>query len=95
MNFLRIDLFWFNLLRRFRIVIIFVLAVTVSLGLWAVSYASSPRAWGDFREDVRTEMEFAVADRIQNYHLEVDPYGTESYGIAVATGQSLLMKHRC
>ncbi|MEM9908545.1 MAG: hypothetical protein AAF921_26385, partial [Cyanobacteria bacterium P01_D01_bin.44] len=71
-----------------RLSLTLLLTVSVPFGLLLASKASSPNAWDAFRQDVQTEMELAVAERFQTYQIEIDPYGTESYGIAIATGQS-------
>lgn len=51
--------------------------------------ASSPEAWDDFANDVRLKMDKAVAGKFANYGLVVEPNGTQSYGVAIATGTSL------
>lgn len=50
--------------------------------------ASSDDAWQAFRDDVRKACETAVAGRLRKPVVSVDPFGSESYGVAIARGDS-------
>ncbi len=61
----------------------------ILIGSVGVLRASSPEAWEDFRKDVREKMDKAVKQKFGSYGLIVEPDGTESYGVAIATGTSV------
>jgi hypothetical protein len=50
--------------------------------------ASSEDAWKAFRENVRNACGKAVAGRLKDAKIDVDPFGSESYGVAIARGVS-------
>jgi hypothetical protein len=50
--------------------------------------ASSEDAWKEFRANVQKGCEAAVGDRLVKPAYTVDPFGTESYGVAIARGPS-------
>lgn len=50
--------------------------------------ASSEEAWKEFRANVQKGCEAAVGDRLVKPTYVVDPFGTESYGVAIARGPS-------
>jgi hypothetical protein len=50
--------------------------------------ASSDDAWKTFRENVQTSCAKAVAGRLKDAKIDVDPFGSESYGVAIARGVS-------
>ena len=51
------------------------------------SAASSPDAWDEFRQKVATNcVALAVAGNFRAATAQVDPFGTESYGVALVTG---------
>jgi hypothetical protein len=51
------------------------------------SAASSPDAWDEFRQKVATNcVALAVAGNFRAATARVDPFGTESYGVALVTG---------
>jgi len=51
------------------------------------SAASSPDAWDEFRQKVATNcVALAVAGNFRAATARVDPFGTESYGVALITG---------
>lgn len=55
--------------------------------LSAVSYASTDDAWAEFRADVKTACEeLSPADG--TVLVEVDPFGSESYGTAIVYHQT-------
>lgn len=49
-------------------------------------HASSPDAWEEFAEDVRASCIAAAQGTMQVMRVEVDMYGSESYGFAVLFG---------
>jgi hypothetical protein len=50
--------------------------------------ASSEDAWKEFRANVQKGCEAAVGDRLLKPSYAIDPFGTESYGVAIARGPS-------
>ncbi len=48
--------------------------------------ASSDDAWAEFRIEVETKCEQAAQGVLKNPEIVVDPFGTESYGVAVLFG---------
>ncbi len=61
------------------------LGVCVATALAAAcATASSPDAWDDFRRQVAEAC--TAAAKLQDPDLRIDPYGTDSYGIASVTG---------
>jgi hypothetical protein len=62
-----------------------VLAIPVCLAcLGAPAHASSEDAWSEFRENVRTAC-LALVREQGTVTIEVNPFGTESYGVAIIT----------
>jgi hypothetical protein len=53
------------------------------------SKASSDDAWAAFRTDVRAKCTAAAKSVLSNPVAVVDPFGSESYGIAVVYGRPL------
>lgn len=51
-----------------------------------VCQASTPEAWEEFGDDVRAASEVLVEDIILKPEIYVDPFGSESYGMAVIHG---------
>lgn len=51
-------------------------------------FASSDDAWEEFRKEVSTKMESAIAGTFASHSLFVEPFGSESYGLAIASGVS-------
>ncbi len=64
-------------------------ASLILLGSISQISASAPDAWEDFSKDVRAKMDKAVKPKFGSYGLVVEPNGTESYGVAIATGTSV------
>ncbi|MGJ0507834.1 MAG: hypothetical protein ACR652_12075 [Methylocystis sp.] len=64
-----------------RLLLPLVLAATPAL-------ASSEDAWRKFREAVLKSCETAVAGRLETPAIAVDPFGSDSYGVAIARGTS-------
>lgn len=50
--------------------------------------ASSEDAWAAFRANVEQGCRKAVADKLDKATVTVDPLGSDSYGVAIAKGQS-------
>jgi hypothetical protein len=69
-------------MRRIVIVLAAVLATSFSAA------ASSDDAWAEFAETVRTECLKTAAPMLDAAEAVVDPFGSESFGLAVLTGQS-------
>lgn len=62
-------------------------AVTAFLALsMPYANASSDDAWGDFRHDVEQACTEAATDMMKIDEAKIDPYGSESYGIAIING---------
>ncbi|MDK1375625.1 MULTISPECIES: hypothetical protein [unclassified Sinorhizobium] len=57
----------------------------VSLGTGA-AHASSGDAWEEFRADVSAKC-IAAAESLEDVSAIVDPFGTESYGVALVSGK--------
>lgn len=49
-------------------------------------HASSSDAWEEFEQSVRIQCSISFDRSFSRYHIYIDPYGTESYGIAIARG---------
>lgn len=58
-----------------------------SLCLAVPALASSDDAWAEFAAKVETKCLTAAADMLEKPTIAVDPFGTESYGVAVLTGK--------
>ena len=56
------------------------------MGISRVCLASTPEAWEEFGDSVRAASESLVEDLIFKPEVYVDPFGSESYGIAVIHG---------
>lgn len=64
---------------------------TILLGLTAMGHASSGDAWEEFRADVKSACA-AIAPPGETILVEVNPFGSESYGAAIVyqlTGSGL------
>lgn len=62
-------------------------AATVFLALtMQQATASSDDAWDDFRHDVEQACNKAAEQTMKIEDIQVDPYGSESYGFAVING---------
>ena len=76
--------------RPFRYVLLPLLfSCAFVFGTLSVSYAASPDAWADFRQTITHQMDSVLMDQIIDYQLDIDPYGTESHGVAIATGTAV------
>lgn len=60
--------------------------VIVLAGLSSSCFASSPAAWEEFRKNVKSSCTKAMAPNMAIYKVDVDPEGTDSFGVAIATG---------
>ncbi len=59
----------------------------VGLAFAGPAAATSPDAWKEFRQQVATSCaKLAMARDFQTVAVEVDPFGTQSYGVALVTG---------
>ena len=54
----------------------------------SAAFASSEAAWVQFGADVRAKCTQAVSKYIVNPKATVDPYGSQSYGLALVSGKS-------
>lgn len=53
------------------------------------AFASSGDAWDAFAKDVAAKCTALAAGRIEQPKVVVDPFGTESYGVAILTGKAV------
>lgn len=51
--------------------------------------ASSGDAWDEFAKDVAAKCAALAEGRIEEPKVVVDPFGTESYGVAILTGKAV------
>jgi hypothetical protein len=63
-----------------------ILVVTVAAAVPAL--AASPDAWETFRKEVAAACIAAAAPLIENAAADVDPFGSESYGLALLHGKA-------
>lgn len=56
------------------------------MGISQICPASTPEAWVEFGDSVRAASEALVEDIILKPEIYVDPFGSESFGIAVIHG---------
>lgn len=73
-----------GLLRLNLIRLLVLLASTSS----TITYASSEEAWKEFAKDVEKACKTATNSSIKNAKVTVDPFGSESYGLAIVRGKS-------
>ena len=52
------------------------------------AYGASGDAWEEFRAEVKAGCLAAAAPLLSNTTVEVDPFGSESYGFAIVTGET-------
>ncbi len=64
-------------------------AAGVGIGCWCASpaFGSSGDAWQDFAAEVQGKCEMAARAQIELPHAVVDPFGSESFGMALVTGK--------
>lgn len=63
-------------------------SVLLSLPTGYAALASSDDAWEEFAKDVAAKCTALVEGRIEQPKVVVDPFGTESYGVALLTGKA-------
>lgn len=56
------------------------------VGISRMCPASTPEAWAEFEGDVRTASEALVENVVLEAEVYVDPFGSESYGMAIVHG---------
>lgn len=61
----------------------------VLIPLSSTVLASSDDAWDDFAKDVAAKCTALADGRIEQPKVVVDPFGTESYGVAILTGKAV------
>lgn len=54
----------------------------------ACAHASSPEAWKEFRNDVKSKCLTAAESYVRAANVTVDPFGSEKYGVAIVFGES-------
>jgi hypothetical protein len=54
----------------------------------SAAHASSDDAWAEFAAEVEQACLTASADFVTNAQVIVDPFGSESYGLAIVTGDN-------
>jgi hypothetical protein len=64
------------------------LAIVAFCVATAPALASSEDAWKELRAKVSKSCEKAVAGRLEKAQIDVDPFGSDSYGVAIARGVS-------
>ncbi len=67
----------------------FTLVFAVAFATSAAAYASSDTAWADFTKDVSTKCLEAAKGSLEKPSIVVDPFGTESYGVAILNGKAV------
>ena len=60
----------------------------IALCTIGTAYASSDDAWAEFQAEVEAGCIAAAAPLLSNALAIVDPFGSESYGFAVVTGET-------
>jgi len=60
------------------------------LGICFSCNASSPDAWEEFREEVFQAADSSANMRLVDYTISVDPFGSDSYGVAIIQGKDSL-----
>lgn len=61
------------------------LALAPFLHPFSHAHASSPAAWDEFRQKVETSCRDAAEGRMDVGAIRIDPFGTQSYGVAILT----------
>lgn len=69
------------MLRQFAI-------AAITLGAIGTAHAASGDAWEEFRTEVEQGCIAATAQILTDATAIVDPFGTESYGVAIVTGDT-------
>lgn len=63
-------------------------ALALTLGAIGAASASSGDAWAEFAAEVETSCREATADLIADPTVVVDPFGSETYGLAIVSGET-------
>ena len=64
------------------------ISVIASLAFATAARASGDEAWAQFRKDVSTKCLKAAGVNLTKPTITVDPYGSDSFGLAIVTGKS-------
>lgn len=64
------------------------LALALLIGATLPAAASSDDAWAEFAEKVRTGCLAAAEPMLEDAAAVIDPFGSESFGLAVLTGKA-------
>lgn len=64
-------------------------ATLLVLSVASPALASSDDAWKAFADDVAAKCTVLAEGRIEQPKVVVDPFGTESYGVAILTGKAV------
>lgn len=73
----------------FRSQTLLIATALVLVPLSSTVLASSDDAWGEFAKDVAAKCTTLAEGRIEQPKVVVDPFGTESYGMAILTGKAV------
>lgn len=65
------------------------LTVMMATALAAPAVASTEDAWEEFRATVEKTCQAAAEELLEAPEIVVDPFGSESYGIAILTGRDV------
>ncbi|RKE85863.1 hypothetical protein [Rhizobium sp. AG855] len=65
------------------------IAALAVVPLSSPAVASSDDAWAEFAKDVAAKCTALAEGRIEQPKVVVDPFGTESYGVAIVTGKAV------
>jgi hypothetical protein len=60
----------------------------LAIGSTGAAYAASDDAWEEFRQEVEQGCIAATATMLTNSAAIVDPFGSETYGFAIVTGET-------
>ena len=73
----------------FRSPTLLIATALVLIPLSSTVLASSSDAWAEFAKDVAAKCTALAEGRIEQPKVVVDPFGTESYGVAILTGKAV------
>ena len=73
----------------FRSQTLLIATALVLVPLSSTVLASSDDAWEEFAKDVAAKCTALAEGRIEQPKVVVDPFGTESYGVAILTGKAV------
>lgn len=66
----------------------FTLVFAMALATSTTAHASSDTAWEDFAKNVSAKCLKAAEGSIEKPSIVVDPFGTQSYGVAILNGKA-------